>query len=258
MSEDEVVVLMMIFMGVIMLASIAFAIWMLAFLSSCLASVPPEHRRMEPGMVWLMLVPLFNLVWMFFVYVRVPKSFASYFHSIGEHDVGDAGEGLGIAIPILNLISSIPYVNCLTSPVALILLIVYLIKMNELKKRALMGPPSGYGGGYGPPPGGGYGGGYGGPPPQGGYGGPPPRAATVVLPRQGATVAAGTPVAAATRGTDAVLRGASVGRPLVSPAIRGRPARAPDPPRPRIGGRVPWPYNGGRPPRVRPAGPHLA
>lgn len=189
MSEDAVIALMMIFMGVIMLASIAFAIWMLYFLSTCLSAVPPEHRHMEPGMVWLMLIPVFNMIWMFFVYVRVPKSFASYFHSIGEHDVGDAGEGLGIAIPILNLISAIPYVNCLTSPVALILLIVYLIKMNELKKRALMGGyGSGYdaggygggGGGYGgPPPGGGYGGpppggGYGSPPPGGGYGGPPP------------------------------------------------------------------------------------
>ena len=49
-----------------------------------LQAVPPEHRKMPPGQVWLLLIPLFNLVWNFFVFQRIPESYQSFFHSRGR------------------------------------------------------------------------------------------------------------------------------------------------------------------------------
>src|SRR4051794_2730546 len=67
------------------------------FLSSCLKILPPEHRRQKPGMVWLLFIPVFNLVWNFFVFPAIADSYRSYFHSIGRTDVGGCGRGLALA-----------------------------------------------------------------------------------------------------------------------------------------------------------------
>jgi hypothetical protein len=44
-------------------------------LYTALLALPQQHRRMDPGLVWLLLIPLFNLVWNFFVFLRVPESY---------------------------------------------------------------------------------------------------------------------------------------------------------------------------------------
>ena len=38
-------------------------------------AIPAEHRAMEPGKVWLMMIPLFNLYWMFPVYLGLADSY---------------------------------------------------------------------------------------------------------------------------------------------------------------------------------------
>src|SRR5689334_14549782 len=60
-----------------------------ALLYNAQSAIPPEHRRIEPGMVWLLLIPLFGLIWNFFVFQRIPESYQSYFYSMGRTDVGD-------------------------------------------------------------------------------------------------------------------------------------------------------------------------
>ena len=95
-------------------------------------AIPPEHRRIEPGMIWLLLIPIFSLVWNFFVFLRIPDSYRSYFQSLGR-DVGDAGRSIGLALAICAACTIVPCVNLLAAPAALVLLIIFLVKIYNLK-----------------------------------------------------------------------------------------------------------------------------
>jgi hypothetical protein len=97
--------------------------------------VPSNFRKLEPGLVWLLLIPCFNLVWNFFVIPRLSESFKAYFDSIGDTSVGNCGRDLGFGYAIVTAASVIPLVGCLTGIVSLVLLILFLVKANELKNR---------------------------------------------------------------------------------------------------------------------------
>jgi hypothetical protein len=97
--------------------------------------VPRNFRKLESGLVWLLLIPCFNLVWNFFVIPRLADSFKAYFDSIGDTSVGNCGRDLGFGYAICTAASAIPFVGCLTGIVSLVLLILFLVKANELKNR---------------------------------------------------------------------------------------------------------------------------
>jgi len=119
--------------GLVIFLGIMIAI--ILMVQSVYKRIPPEHREMEPGMVWLLLIPCFNVIWNFFVFPKLSSSLKSYFYTIGRTDVGDCGGGLGLAYAILSAVSIIPYLNCLTFPAAIIILIIYLVKVTSLKNQ---------------------------------------------------------------------------------------------------------------------------
>jgi hypothetical protein len=59
---------------------------------------------MEPGQVWLMLVPCWNIIWQFVVAVRVPESLRAEFVARGRDDGSDYGKGIALASCILGLV----------------------------------------------------------------------------------------------------------------------------------------------------------
>ncbi len=97
--------------------------------------VPRGFRKLESGLVWLLLIPCFHLVWNFFVFPKLADSFKAYFDSIGDTSVGNCGRDLGFGYAICTAASAIPFVGCLTGIVSLVLLILFLVKANELKNR---------------------------------------------------------------------------------------------------------------------------
>lgn len=115
--------------------ALAINILICALVYGCFKRIPLEHRKMEPGLVWLLLVPLVPLVWNFFVFLRLPESFASYFRSVGRTDVGDCGRGLGLWYAICAVAAIVPCVNYAAGPAALVLLIIFLVKVMGLKKQ---------------------------------------------------------------------------------------------------------------------------
>jgi hypothetical protein len=62
--------------GGVLVIFLIIAILICLFLSSCLKRIPEEHRQQSPGMVWLLLIPCFAVVWNFFVYPKIAESFA--------------------------------------------------------------------------------------------------------------------------------------------------------------------------------------
>jgi hypothetical protein len=111
------------------------------YLSTCLKAIPEEHRKQQPNMVWLMMIPLFNIVWQFFVYPKIAESYKSYFDSIGRTDVGDCGKNLALVLCILVCLGVVPYLNICTGIAALVLFILVLVKFGTLKGQ-IQNPPT--------------------------------------------------------------------------------------------------------------------
>jgi hypothetical protein len=125
----------LVFVMVGLAIGLAISIAVILIVQSFFKRIPPEHRKMEPGMVWLLIIPCFNVVWNFFVFLKLSDSFKSYFDSQGVMDVGDCNRGLALAYCITAVLCLVPCLNYLAGPVALVLLIVVLVKYNGLKER---------------------------------------------------------------------------------------------------------------------------
>ncbi|MGB7160576.1 MAG: hypothetical protein WBD40_21100 [Tepidisphaeraceae bacterium] len=138
-------------MAAVFLVVIAILVFIYYLLYSALKAIPPEHRRMEPGQVWLLLIPVFNLVWNFFVFMRIPESYQSYFHSRGRTDVGDAGKNVGLWYSICACCAVIPCIGFIPGIASLILLILFLVKIMGLKAQVGQAAPGGFPVGYASP-----------------------------------------------------------------------------------------------------------
>ena len=133
--------------ALIAIVALAIGVALCWFLMTCFQRIPEAHRKQQPAMVWLLLIPCFNLVWNFFVHPRLADSYKSYFDSVGKQDVGDCGANLakiycwGCVVSIVpNLLSRIPglqmvvgALSCLISLGLLVVLVLMLVKFGTLK-----------------------------------------------------------------------------------------------------------------------------
>lgn len=101
-------------------------------LQKALNRCSPECRAMNPGMVWLLLIPLFNLVWQFIVVLNMAKSLAAEFRKRGIAEDPNPGQTLGLVMCIANLVCG---------PVGLICWIIYWVKITGYSSR-IAGPPA--------------------------------------------------------------------------------------------------------------------
>ena len=104
-----------------------FYILYIQTLQKTLHQIKPENRTISEGSLWLLLIPLFNLIWHFFVVNKMSISLANETKSrninLGEIQ---PGQSIGIAMCILNLI---PYLNI----IGFVLWIIYWVKISNYK-----------------------------------------------------------------------------------------------------------------------------
>lgn len=135
MNNEEAAVMAMAGFGLIgLLIGLVIMIFFLLTLMRTLAAVRPENRMMEPAMVWLNLIPLFNLVWIFFTVVKLADSVVREAAERGL-DVGDGGKALGIAYGALMISSIIPLLGIITGIAALVVFIIYWVKIAGYKNQ---------------------------------------------------------------------------------------------------------------------------
>jgi hypothetical protein len=81
---------------------------LLWFLQECLLDLPAEDRQAPPWSVWLMMVPMINVVaaWLLLP-VLIPGSFARFFRRQGLQAFGDCGQRLGLVMMILITVGSL-------------------------------------------------------------------------------------------------------------------------------------------------------
>lgn len=97
--------------------------------------VRPTNRLTEVGNIALTFIPLFNLIYGFIVYPKICDSIRNEFNELGIQEKGDFGKGLAITFQILVLTMMIPILNFITIFAALIVGIIYWVKINEYKTK---------------------------------------------------------------------------------------------------------------------------
>lgn len=101
----------------------------------CYQAVPAPHRSLQPVRVWLLLIPVFNVVWNFWVFPGLSKSYKAYFDSVGDESVGDCGGRIALWFCVAMVGGFLHFLNRIAAPASLLLLIIYLIKAYELKAK---------------------------------------------------------------------------------------------------------------------------
>ncbi|MCO5050967.1 MAG: hypothetical protein M9920_01520 [Verrucomicrobiae bacterium] len=110
-------------------------IFYLLTLQKTLNRCSPESRAMQPGLVWLLLIPLFGLVWHFFIVLNMTKTLETEFRKRGLHIEAAPGKTLGLVMCILACCSIIPLLGFLCSLGALVCWILYWVKIAGYSKQ---------------------------------------------------------------------------------------------------------------------------
>jgi hypothetical protein len=102
-------------------------------LFNVLNAVSPANRKLEPGLVFLLLIPLFNLVWNFIVVIKLRDSLQAEYAARDLQGDGFA-YGVGLAMCILTLCGIIPILGALAAIAAFVCWIIYWVKMAGYRK----------------------------------------------------------------------------------------------------------------------------
>ena len=102
-------------------------------LQKTLASISPDNRKVQPGSVWLMLIPIFNLVWQFIIVNRVSDSIAAECNKLNiPLDEKRPTYNIGLAYCVLSVAGGfIPVIGAIA---ALVCFIIYWMKTASYRK----------------------------------------------------------------------------------------------------------------------------
>ena len=131
--------IMEILIIVVALGSIIPGILYLVSLQSTLNEISIKNRRMQPGQVWLSLIPLFGLVWQFIMVSRIADSLRAEFDD-RQIQIAELrpGYSVGLAYCVLFTCSIIPVLGFLTSIAGLICWIIYWVKTSDFRQKLIV------------------------------------------------------------------------------------------------------------------------
>src|SRR5580700_10210960 len=128
--------IVMVLLGMVSLPAIFYLLTLQTALERCSA----EARTTSPGMVWLMLIPLFNLIWNFILVGDVSRSLRNEFNRRGTQGLeADPGKSIGLAMCILAPCGIIPGIGFLSAIAGFICWIIYWVKISGYS-RLLLAP----------------------------------------------------------------------------------------------------------------------
>lgn len=132
-----------VFFIIIGIGAFVSMIFYLLFLQRSLEFMAPENRKMEPGMVWLMLIPFFSIGYQFVLVGKLADSIKAEQISRGiRSSEARPAYGLGLTMCIMTCAAVLPYIGTLVAIAALVVWIVYWVKISNLVKEL----KTGYGG----------------------------------------------------------------------------------------------------------------
>lgn len=132
LGSSELVILLLLLLCLILIPQIFYLIT----LQKTMELVSPDLRRMSPGQVWLVFIPIFGLIWNFIMIGHIADSLRDEFNRrnfpINEER---PGYSVGLWMCILPLVGFIPFIGTLASLGGLILWIIYWSKIAGYKRQ---------------------------------------------------------------------------------------------------------------------------
>jgi|SRR5690348_5585120 len=129
-------ILIFICLGLVLIPAIFYVIT----LQSTFNTISSENRKMSSSNVWLLLIPVFGVVWHFIVVDNLAKSIDAEAKS---KDIKIAepkpAYNIGLAMCILTCLFFIPGLNFFASTAALICWILYWVKITWYKNILIAG-----------------------------------------------------------------------------------------------------------------------
>ena len=103
MAIGLIILLLIVLLTVIILPTIFFLLHLQKLLNKCSAT----NRTMEPGLVWLNLIPLFNWGWIFYTIFKITESLKAEFkeRNLEPPDDANFSHSIGLAYCIINVCS---------------------------------------------------------------------------------------------------------------------------------------------------------
>ncbi len=137
LSLAGIFMFVMICMGAVLIPEVFFILSMRKAILRC----APENRTMTPGMTWLMLIPLFNLVWDFILVKEVAATLEREFRKRNVPVEPSPGKNIGFAWCILSVGAIIPLLGILSVLGAIVCWILYWAKIAGFSAMLLVAPP---------------------------------------------------------------------------------------------------------------------
>lgn len=125
-GTPELIVIAMTTMVLLILPGVFYLLTLQRTLEKCAV----ESRTLSPGLVWLLLIPVFGLVWNFIVVNGMSRSLHNEFRRRAIPNVEpEPGKGVGLAMCILAATSIIPLVGLFSGLAGLVCWIIYWVKI---------------------------------------------------------------------------------------------------------------------------------
>jgi hypothetical protein len=121
--------------GIFLIAGCVVAILWCVTMNRAIDQVSHDIRKMEPGAVWLCMIPLFGFVWGFMVNNAVADGVAKELQIRGIFpNEQKPGYSLGLTGSILICFCIIPYGGIGIALIGLVFLILHIVKISEYNK----------------------------------------------------------------------------------------------------------------------------
>jgi hypothetical protein len=135
---DEAFALLAAYIGVVIGVSVcSLVIWLVVnglfcmSMAKALNACSESNRQMSPGLVWLVLIPCFHVVWYFFIVLWIPDTLKKEFESRDEDDGSNYGKTMGLTSAILLAVNwglcAVPYVQCCGWIVGLVGFVMWIV-----------------------------------------------------------------------------------------------------------------------------------
>ncbi|MCP4180796.1 MAG: hypothetical protein GY756_23800 [bacterium] len=115
---------------VITMVIVVIKICFLLSLYKSLQLAGQSKRRMSPGLVWLNLIPIFNLFWLFYTCAKVAEAIKNKLGNKGK----DGAWKIGLTYCILIWLSFIPYIGIILTVLCIIMWLIYWTKIAAYNK----------------------------------------------------------------------------------------------------------------------------
>lgn len=110
-------------------------------LQNTLKAISPPNRAMPPANVWLLMIPLFDMVWSFIVVNKISESILKE-SKVKQFPLKESNptNATGIAMSVLMCITIVPILGSLAGLGGFVCWIIYWVQVNNYKLAIMQAP----------------------------------------------------------------------------------------------------------------------